>query len=115
MPYFRDLTKTEAFAEFGAVLNNPVNEYSAVAEDRSVVIECWGHLINRIGDGVWRYCVDDFSEWTNMAGKNQLERHLQYAIDEDRPVRLVMATPKSGARPKVAKLDGTKIPKTIST
>jgi hypothetical protein len=101
MTYYRDLTKTEAFAEYGAVLNNPLNGYSAVAEDQSVVVECWGHLIKRIADGVWRYHVDDFAEWTNMQGKNQLERHLQYAIDGDRPVRLVIATPKAGATPKV--------------
>ncbi len=49
-----------------------------------------------------------------ICSKNKLERHLQYAIDEDQPVRLVKATPKSGAKPKFAKLDGTKIPKTIS-
>jgi hypothetical protein len=114
MTYFRDITKTEAFAAYGAVLNNPLNGYSAVANDHSVVVECWGHLIKRIGDGVWRYQVDDFSEWTNIQGKNQLEGHLRYAIDEDRPVRLVIAMPKAGDKPKVAKLDGTKIPKTIS-
>ncbi len=66
MNYFRDLTKTDAFAEYGAVLDNPVNEYSAIAEDGSVVVECWSTLIKRIADGVWRYHVDDFSEWTNM-------------------------------------------------
>ncbi len=41
-------------------------------------------------------------------------KHVKYALAADQPVRLVLATPKAGAKPAVAGIDGTKIPKTIS-
>ena len=113
MTYFRDLTKTQAFDEYGAVLTNHVNEYSAIAKDGSVVLECWNHLIERESDGAWRYQIDDLSTWTNNHGKNLLLRHLKYALEENRPVRLVRAIPTENAKPEVAGVDGTKIPKSI--
>ena len=39
MNYFRDLTKTEAFAAYGAKVKKPLNEYSAIADDGSVVLD----------------------------------------------------------------------------
>ena len=104
MTYFRDLSKTQAFAEYGAVLTNHVNEYSAIAKDGSVVLECWNHLIERESNGAWRYQIDDLSTWTNNHGKNLLVRHLKYAFEETRPVRLVRAIPTENAKPEVAEL-----------
>ena len=115
MSYFRDITKTEAFAQYGAKLNNPINEYSAIATDGSVILECWTHLIDdKRPDGKWRYQIDDFAHWTNSHGKRLLMSHLLYAFEHNKKIRLVLATPKKGAKPAVAGLDGTKIPKIIS-
>jgi hypothetical protein len=70
MSYSRDLTKTEAFREYGATVKNVLNEYSAIANDGSVVLECWTHLIgDKQPDGEWRYQIDDLSTWTNIHGK----------------------------------------------
>jgi len=60
MTYIRDLTKTEAFAEFGAILKNRLNEYSAPASDGSIVVECWSKYIKRLDHGSWLYHVHDF-------------------------------------------------------
>ena len=62
MNYFRDLTKTEAFAAYGSKVKNPLNEYSAIAGDGFVVLECWTHLIDdKRPDGVWRYEISDLT------------------------------------------------------
>ena len=99
MSYSRNLTKTEAFREYGATVKNVLNEYSAIANDGSVVLECWTHLIDdKRPDGAWRYQIDDLSTWTNIHGKELLQEHLGFAFNENKPIRLVLATPKRGCK-----------------
>jgi hypothetical protein len=90
MSYHRDKTKTEAFAEFGAKTRNKMNEYSAEAEDRSIVLECWNQYITPLADGTWRYQLENLSSWTNIHGRDLMLEHLRIAFAEERPIRLIM-------------------------
>jgi hypothetical protein len=42
----------EAFSKYGATLANPMWAVSAIAEDGSLVISCWGHYFRSGGKGV---------------------------------------------------------------
>src|SRR5215217_4795030 len=83
MNYFRDKTKTQAFADLRARTNNRMNEYSAIAEDGPIVLVCWNQYIKSLPDGTWRYHIDDLSSWTNVHGKDLMQEHLKLAHDED--------------------------------
>lgn len=87
-----DLGFTEAFAKFGAKPVNPMWAVSAIAEDGSLVISCWAHLCKSGGKGVLVY-ADCLSRWGgNEMGCNLLRSHLQQAVAENLPVRMVVAT-----------------------
>lgn len=82
----------EAFAEYGARIAVPRTEYSAIAEDGSVVLSCWAHIFKPRPGGGLRY-EDYFSRWfTNPHGKSLLQEHLQQAFEASLPVRLILAT-----------------------
>ena len=109
-----NLTLTDAFAEYGATRRSPY-DYSAIAKDGSVVVSCWGQLLKDQENGIWRYKVDDLSAWTSNPGsRNLFKRHLEYALAEDRPIRLIIAQEKDNPPPKIAGTDGRKIRKTYS-
>ena len=112
MSYFRDITKTEAFAGFGARTNNRVNEYSALADNGKIVLECWDQYINTLADGTWRYQID-MSKWTNSHGKDLLLQHMHIAFEEARNIRLIMVKFKNNPNRDVAGIDATKEPKWI--
>lgn len=112
--FFRDKTKTEAFAEFGAKTNNKVNEYSAVANDGSIVLECWSQHITTLPDRIWRYQID-VSSWINPHGKDLMLRHLQLALEEDRPIRLIQVKLKNKPNADIARMDASNEPKDITT
>ncbi|MFZ3018621.1 MAG: hypothetical protein WA056_09225 [Gallionella sp.] len=82
----------EAFAKFGAKLDNPMWAVSAIANDNALVISCWAHYFKSGGSGVVRY-VDSLSRWGgNELGNKLLENHLSNAFAEKLPVRMVVAT-----------------------
>ena len=113
MSYFRDKTKTEAFADLLARTVNPMNEYSAIAEDGSLVLECWNQYIKLLPDGTWRYQIKDLSSWSNVHGKRLMLEHLQLALDEDRPVRLITVRLKNNPNVDVGGMDASNEPKVI--
>jgi hypothetical protein len=85
---------TEAFAHYGATLVNPVWAYSAITDDGSLVLSCWGHRFRFPfrGGGALRY-ADRFSRWsTNHPGKSLLQKHLKQAFEGGLEVRLVIAS-----------------------
>jgi len=85
MPY------VESFRAFNAELANSQWAYSAKAADGSIVMSCWSHRL-KLQDGVLRY-EDFLSRWNvNAPGKNLLISHLQDGLDNQLPVRLVVAT-----------------------
>jgi hypothetical protein len=115
MTYYADKTKTEAFAEFGARTNNKINEYSAIARDGSIVLECWYQHVKLLPDRRWRYQVDNLSEWINSHGRNLMLKHLRLAADEGRPVRLIIVKLKNNPNADIAHMDASSEPKDITT
>jgi len=86
-----DLSLSEAFAHYGAKLVNRQWAVSSIAEDGALVISCWAHLFRKV-DTVLRY-EDKLSRWQgNAAGNNLFKQHIVDAINNDRLVRLVIAT-----------------------
>jgi len=93
----RELGFVEAFAKHGAKLVNPQWAVSATAEDGALVVSCWGHLIKTPAKGVMVY-EDHLSRWDrNKAGSSLLRGHLEEAMRESLPVRLVIATAEDPA------------------
>lgn len=81
----------ESFRLFNATLVNPQWAYSAIADDKSLVLSCWAHRM-KFQNGVLRY-EDYLSRWNvNAPGKNLLKAHLRQAYEQATPVRLVVAT-----------------------
>jgi hypothetical protein len=113
MTHTMNQTKTEAFAEFGAQTNNKLNEYSAIAEDGSIVLECWNQHVTLVPERVWRHQIDNLSTWINAQGKNLMMKHLQLAIHEDRPIRLIIVRLKDNPNRDIAGMDASNEPKFI--
>lgn len=66
------LKLSQAFATYGATLKNPRWAMSAIADDDSLVLSCWHHLLTPRTDGQERY-VDRLSRWVGIPhGKNLL-------------------------------------------
>ena len=88
----KKLTLTEAFASYGAKLKNKQWACSSIASDGALVISCWRHFLKSYTDGHKLY-EDHLSRWVrNHHGRNLLATHLKTAIEDDLPVRLVIAT-----------------------
>jgi hypothetical protein len=105
------LTLTQAMADYDAVRRG-VYDYSAISNDGSLVVSCWGELLKDLGNGIWRYEVTDLSKWTsNPSSRNLFKKHLSDALNEDRPVRLIIAKEKDFPHPEIAGTDGRKIRK----
>lgn len=87
-----DLGFVDAFAKFGAKLDNPMWAVSAIASDGALVISCWAHYFKRGTKGMLRY-EDNLARWNgNELGNNLLRAHLTLAFTEKLPVRMVVAT-----------------------
>jgi hypothetical protein len=56
-----DLGFVEAFAKFGAKLENPMWAVSSIAHDGALVLSCWAHYFKGDGRGALRY-VDSLIE-----------------------------------------------------
>lgn len=82
----------EAFAVYGATLENATYAFSAVAPDGSVVMSCWLHRL--IGDERVGYSyMGHLTRWRdNRVGAEIFARHLKLAWAEKRPLRLVVAS-----------------------
>ncbi len=79
---------TEAFRQYGVELRNPQFTSSAVGGDpRQVVVSLWAHNFKSDRS----HYVGDTSLWKGQ-GKHFFRRHLQQALDEGLPIRVVVAT-----------------------
>ena len=86
-----DLNLSEAFSQYGAKLVNPQWAVSAIADDGAIVISCWAHYF-KPGAGGLRY-EDTLSRWRgNTAGNNLCRQHIEDAFNNNRLVRLVIAS-----------------------
>jgi hypothetical protein len=102
----------EAFAKFGAKLDNPMWAVSAITDDGAIVISGWAHYFKSGGRGVLLY-VDSLSRWRgNDLGNKLLEAHLSKAFAEKLLVRMVVATAED-PRAVEREPDASKIKKTF--
>lgn len=94
-----ELNFTQAFAVYGAKPKNVQWSVSALAADGSLVISCWQHKFSVPEKGVMRY-TDCLSRWrgNNVSGREELAGHLESARDENRKVRLVIASTRETTR-----------------
>ena len=107
----RSPTLTTAMAEYDATRKG-IYDYSAIARDGSVVVSCWGQLLNQIDRQTLRYEIADLSKWTSNPGsRNRFRQHLQYASDFNKTIRLIIAKEKNRPPPKIEGTDGRKIRK----
>ena len=102
----------EAFAKFGAKLENPMWAVSSIADDGSFVMSCWSHYFKSGEEGILLY-VDSLSRWKgNALGNRLLSAHLKKATTEGLLVRLVVATAVD-TKAVDSGQDGSKIKKTF--
>lgn len=109
----RRVTQTEAFADFGATLTNRVWAFSAIADDGALVISCWDHLLQPTRNGGRRYTYRLSSYQGAQQGKNLVTRHVNQAVQESLPVRLVRAVlddPNQTTAGDASKLKKTFVP-----
>jgi putative restriction endonuclease len=83
-----ELGYADAFGRYGAKLKSVQWAVSAVAEDE-LVVSCWKHYFQSAMGGALPY-EDNLSRWSGP-GNELLKEHLEQAIRDDMPVRLVMA------------------------
>jgi hypothetical protein len=111
------LIYTEAFAKYGAALNNQQWSVSAFAPDGALVVSLWQDWLKR-GEmkGTLVY-TDTLSQWKgNSDGRNEFRRHLNSVKDSGAPIKLVVAHPVSPADAALVGQvsDESKIKKTFS-
>jgi hypothetical protein len=92
------MTLSRAFNVYGARLANIRWANSAIAGDGAVVMSCWKPFLDISEPGVLRY-RDALSRWRgpNPVGADLLGKHLGQALEQDLPVRLVIATAEDAA------------------
>lgn len=79
---------TEAFRRYGVELTNPQFTSSALSENpRELIVSLWAH---NFSPDMSRY-VSGTAHWKG-AGKHIFRRHLQQAMEENLPIRVVVAT-----------------------
>jgi len=108
-----NLTLTAAFEMYGATPVNPRWSCSEIAEDGSLVLSGWNHLLKSHGDRQLRY-EDDLSRWSgNRQGRERLRKHIAQAQTDNLPVRLIVATADDPSA-VMTEDDASTIPKTFS-
>ena len=111
------LIYTEAFAQYGAKLNNQNWSVSAFGSDGCLVVSLWQDWLKRGQEKGTLVYTDTLSHWKgNKDGQNELRRHLVAVKNSGVPIKLVIAHPAS---PEDAALvgkvsDESKIKKTFS-
>src|SRR5687768_5381531 len=119
----------QAFKDAGAPLHNALNNWSAMAPDRSfIVVTIWEHEFDKMAgkeprlgpvvDGAYRYfwtTAEHIAEWDanriragrpkadSTVGWPLMKGHLAEAFERKLPVRVVYVSPVKGTAP-----DGTK-------
>jgi hypothetical protein len=92
------LTYTEAFAKFGAKLNNQQWSVSAFGADGCFVVSLWQDWIKpgeMKGTLIYR---DTLSQWKgNDVGRNEFRNHLGAVQISKVPIKLVIARPRSAS------------------
>lgn len=90
------LNLAEAYARYGARLENKLRGLSAVAGDGALVLTCEASRLTRPGLGVLRF-EGQLSETTPPARVTTLlGEHLTQARDTEKPLRMVIVTPAAG-------------------
>lgn len=79
---------SEAFARYGAKLKNVQWAVSAIHDDE-LIVSCWQHLFKSPGDNTQVY-EDRLSRFSGP-GNNLLRQHIERAVNEKLPVRVVVA------------------------
>jgi len=82
------LNFSAAFARYGATLKNVQWAVSSIANNQ-LVISCWAQYFQKEGEGCLVY-RDRLSRWSGP-GNNLLKTHLEEAVRDELPVRLVIA------------------------
>jgi hypothetical protein len=97
------LNMTDAFNRYHARLVNNLWAVSAIAVDGALVVSCWDFTITPVNAEVM-VCTDSLSRWTenNRLGNNLLRDHLNQAILEKLPIRLVVAHPAPESAKRIA-------------
>jgi hypothetical protein len=80
---------TEAFAKYGAKLNNPQWSVSAWAVDGSLVVSLWDHHCRKGRPGTMEFS-DSMSRWSGH-GNTEFKRNVVDAFQKRSRVRLVIA------------------------
>jgi hypothetical protein len=83
-----ELGYADAFGRYGAKLKNTQWAVSAIA-DEQLVVSCWKQYFGSAIGGALPY-EDKLSRWSGP-GSDLLREHLEQAVKDDMPVRLVMA------------------------
>jgi hypothetical protein len=90
------LNLAEAYARYGAKLENRLRGLSACAADGSVVLTCETSQLARPGIGILRFEGDIPNEAPVARTSALLREHLTLARDEARRVSMVIVSPSTG-------------------
>jgi hypothetical protein len=90
------LNLAEAYARYGAQLENKLRGLSAVATDGAVILTCESSRLGRPGLGVLRFEGQIQAETPVPRTTTLLGEHLTLARDGQRPLRMVIVTPSTG-------------------
>ncbi len=104
------MTLTEAFAQYGAKLRNVQWAVSDIA-DGHLVASLWAHKFRKAVDGVMAY-EDQLSRWSG-AGNSIFRQHLEQAVRDQLPVRVVIVRAEDPAAVDCG-VDASLIQKTFS-
>lgn len=90
------LNLAEAYARYGAKLENRLRGLSAIAEDGSVVLTCETSRLGRPGIGILRFEGNISSGAPVARASALLGQHLTLARDDSRTLHPVIVTPSTG-------------------
>ncbi len=90
------LNLAEAYARYGAQLENKLRGLSAVATDGSVILTCESSRLGRPSLGVLRFEGQIKGETPAAKTTTLLAEHLALARDGERQLRMVIVTPSTG-------------------
>lgn len=90
------LNLAEAYARYGAKIENRLRGLSAVADDGAVILTCEAARLARPGIGILRFEGDISNEASVARVSALLREHLTLARDESRRVSMVIVTPSAG-------------------
>lgn len=98
----------EAFAQYGATLNNGQWSVSAWTPGGSLVVSLWDHHYRKCPPGAMEFAAKA-SRWTGH-GNTEFRKNVALAFETSAPVRLVIVRTTETARVEAGE-DGSTIPK----